>query len=114
MAHTGFIPDGYTMNGVIRSKPNVHESVHLTYRPATIEERGELFDRWEKLSPSLRLERGSKFLVDHITVWDLKDPDGNPVKLSAENCARLTFDLYGSLLNLICVVSDDQEGDEKN
>lgn len=119
-----FIPDGYTRDGFIEGT-KFHPGARFVYRPATSTERAvvngaiqfeyakgteEGFSRTEKLAAEL--------LVSHVVRWDIADPDGNEVKLTAKNALRIEPHLFNRMYRVVMgeSVADQQEevATEKN
>ena len=46
---TGFIEDGYTLDGFVKELPGIYGAVRFKYRPLTVEQRVRLFENWATL-----------------------------------------------------------------
>lgn len=97
-----FIPDGYTENIYIAASPGGFYGEHrLTIRPATVQERAPLM---ENDKDGLRKEyndAGAALLAKKVVKWDVTDPDGNAVPVTAQNALKLRPFLFERLVNVV-------------
>lgn len=119
-----FITDGWTRDdGYIAAEPEQNngerlcEALSFSYRPATrlevvkLDKDIELLTKSQDSDGAVKAERlACKFVAEHLKSWDLKDPGGHEVKLSATACERIHPYLFG---NLYRIVRGTQASDKK-
>src|SRR5271163_3804790 len=76
---TGFIEDGYTLDGFVKELPGIYGAVRFKYRPLTVEQRVRLFENWATLPALDQISRTTSALARQIVQWDLKDAKGRPI-----------------------------------
>jgi hypothetical protein len=71
---TGYIPDGYEKEGVIKSVPGLYPEVRFTYRPMLGHECSELWQRQGKFPDNAKARDLilSKIIIAHVQEWDVK------------------------------------------
>ena len=116
--------DGYTRDGFIEGT-DFHPGMYFVYRPTTIIERtvinGSVRVEYSKATREgfAKSEKlGGEALIDHLLSWDVTDPDGNAVELTAENALKIEPHLFVRLYSIIMgeSLSDElkEQESEKN
>jgi hypothetical protein len=119
-----FIPDGYTRNGFIDGT-DYHPDIRFVYRPSTITERtvvnGSIRFEYAKATEegfAASEELAADLLASHLVKWDITDPDGKEVEVTAENALRVEPHAFNRIYKIIMGESvPDQikeRGTEKN
>ncbi len=120
MTISGYIDDGYTLDGFLKESPGIYPAIRFRYRPATPHERAQTFDGWERLPESERLGRIATRLAKNILSWDLTDAKGVPVPCNEPGRYRkICGPLYSRLQDVIFQISPpdadpDKEHEETN
>lgn len=94
--HTlNFVPDdGYTESGFIKAIPGLHGELRFDFRPFLVEERSKLLRELENLAQEKQDAIVAKTFVERLKNWDLKDRDGNAVRVSLGAARRLKPQLF--------------------
>lgn len=119
-----FIPDGYTREGFIEGN-EFHGPIHFFYRPTTVTDRtvvnGLIRFEYAKATEKgyAKSERlAGELLESHLVSWDVTDPDGDEVALTADNILRADPHAFNRLYKIVMgeSVSDEikERESEKN
>lgn len=103
-----FIPDGYTISATIPAEPGRWSAVKINYRPLSADEESAIYARkaFAPLMPIARLY-AEAFAGDgpenppKLLGWDLKDREGKPLKVTAENIRQLSPQFFEVLKSYI-------------
>lgn len=120
---SGYIPDGYTIDGVIHADPGLYEEVAFSYRPMVSHERRTAYNGMRKDALDNPVEAESiaaRAMADHLVEWDLMNGEGK-VPIDRDHLLRLQPNLSAKLFRIIAGVippdypeDTDEETDLKN
>ena len=103
---TGFIEDGYTLDGFVKELPGIYGAVRFKYRPLTVEQRVRLFENWASLPALDQISRTTGALAKQIVQWDMKDAKGRPIACTEpRSFRRLSPPLHERLLDIVCGIN---------
>jgi hypothetical protein len=103
---SGYIDDGYTLDGFIKESTGIFGAVRFKYRPLTVEERLRVFENWANLSAAEQISRTTSALARQIVQWNLTDAGGRAIPTGEpRNFRRLSPPLHERLLDIICGLS---------
>lgn len=113
-----FIGDGYDLEATIPANPGRWSEVRIRYRPLSIDEVEQIY-ALVRFSPQEPVSRffaatyaGTKDKPGNLRSWTLKDSEGKPVPITADNLGKLRKDFYELLSEVIQIGSS--EADVKN
>lgn len=119
-----FIPDGYTRDGFIEST-KFHGDMRFVYRPTTVTERAVInggirfeYAKGTEQGFVASEKKAADALASHMVSWDVTAPNGDEVKLTADNALRIEPHLFIRLYEIIMgeSLSDElqEQESEKN
>lgn len=94
------IEDGYTMAGYIAAMPGVYPAVSFSFRPALLRERQRFLDAAERPGADANLA-AAELLAAKLQQWDVRDSQGQAVKIAADSLQRLKPRLFDRLFNVV-------------
>ncbi len=98
---TGYIPDGYTLDGFIDEVRGQHPTLSFKYRPIRSQDRAVIQDRIQKAQPSKSEEIKASAIASSVIEWDLETPDGEPVSLETKEILKCQPTLTDSLYLIV-------------
>lgn len=100
---TGFIDDGYTIQGRIRAEEGYHPVLQFEFRPMLQREIVQHAGRIRKIreKPGASETEAAKLIASRVTWWDLRNSKGAEVQITEENASRLEPHLFSKLYNII-------------
>jgi len=102
-----FIPDGYTRDGFIAAT-EFHPDVRFTYRPSTVIQR-TVVNGLIRIEHAKGTETGlakteelaAELVASHVVTWDIVDPDGAEVEVTADNVLQNEPHLFNRMYLII-------------
>src|SRR5436309_10839864 len=101
MKRCNYLADGYTQPGYLKAVPNLYEDLRFTYRPAVIEERSQILAGFSTTKPDAFDRKVAQFLAQKFKTWDVVDPRGQDVEVSAAAILRLPPELFQKLWQVV-------------
>lgn len=98
---SGFIDDGFTLDGYLKEQPEMYAEMRFAYRPLTQSERSVFFDGWDQMPVESANERAHETMAKHISKWDLKTTKGAPVPCRQQSFPKLCPALYDRLFAIL-------------
>ena len=102
MVKCGIVLDGYTVDHVL-PEGDEYPEVKFSYRPLSKLEFVDFNNRLIKTNetPNRGEEIAIEILLKHLVSWDLKDHNGNDVKIDKDTLAKLRTTLSKNILNVV-------------
>ncbi len=101
MKRCNYLADGYTQPAYLKGVPNLYEDLRFTYRPAVIEERSQILANFSTTKPDAFDRKVALFLAQKIKSWDIVDPPGQDVEVTAAAILRLPPELFQKLWQVV-------------
>lgn len=98
---TGFLEDGYTIDGYIDAMPLMYPDVRFTFRPMLEEE----INRFSEAYGAKPLDKYSGAVADalaeRVKSWSIQNSKGSVVDISSANMKRLHPVLFKRLMGIV-------------
>ena len=99
---TGYISDGYTLDGFVSEVRGLHPALCFKYRPLTSQQRSVIQDSIGKAVASKAEEIKSKAIASSVVEWDLVTPDGESVPIELSHLLKCQPTLSDDLYLIVC------------
>lgn len=98
---TGYIDDGYTVDGYIAGVERLHPPCRFKYRQMLVKDRGKYLQQMAEGTGESAEILGAKICAKHLQQWDIKDRAGRTVPISPDACLRVQPQLAKKIFSII-------------
>lgn len=95
------IDDGYTRAGYIAGVPYSTPAVRFRYRPPLITPLSIIRDEIRKSKPESQVAIQAKTICKYVESWDVKDAQGEIVKLDIESIKRVDPFIFSAVAGVV-------------
>lgn len=99
---TGYIHDGYTIDGYVSAAPRLYPDLHFTYRPVLTQNRAVIYKEMQRTDDPRKSETvAAQAIKAQISSWNLVKQDGSAVPLEVDDILRVQPYLMNRLFRII-------------